>query len=347
MKFKLDLKPAIDKILEMKAKKVMLQLPEGLKHNAIEYIPELEEKTHATVILAAEPCFGACDLADHKAKSLGCDLLIHVGHSQMYEPAIKTLFMLGTWEFDPKPLLEQTVKVMKENNFKSASIATTAQYKEYLPAVHDFLEKNSITSILGNPTERTSFEGQVLGCSFGSVLNTQKNADCILYFGDGLFHPLGMTLSFKKSVVFADTLSKTARLIDTERDKYLKKRWIAISLARNAERFGIIVALKEGQYRPQLAEQMKKRLEEAGKKAIIIQLDHASPFALSGMTGKKPGQIEVLVFTSCPRIPIDEQDVYDIPVLTVPEVEMALKKDDLGNYYFDQMNQARYAKIGH
>ena len=347
MKFKLDLAPAIEKINAMKAKRVMLQLPEGLKHHALEYVPELEEQTHAVVFLSADPCFGACDLADHKAKALGCELLVHVGHSQMYEPALPTIFLLGTWVFDPAPLLEKTLELMKQQGIKSTSIATTAQYKEYLPKIHEFLQKNGIESVIGEPTERTSFEGQVLGCSFGSVLKTVKGVESILYFGDGLFHPLGMALSFKKPVVFADTISMAARMIDKEKKAYLKKRWVAISMARNSERFGVIVALKEGQFRPQLAEQLKKKIEDSGKKAMIVQLDHASPSVLGGMLGKKGNEFEVLVFTSCPRIPIDDQEGYPIPVLTAPELEMALRKDDLGNYYFDQMNQARYAKIGH
>ena len=68
-------------ILRRGAKRVLLQLPEGL----ITEPPRLAsiiEDAGALAIVSADPCYGACDLALSEADSLAADLLIHCGHTE-------------------------------------------------------------------------------------------------------------------------------------------------------------------------------------------------------------------------------------------------------------------------
>jgi 2-(3-amino-3-carboxypropyl)histidine synthase len=69
-------------ILKHDAKRVLLQLPEGLKPEAPR-LAKLVEKSGALAIVSASPCYGACDLAMDEAESLGADLIIHFGHSKL------------------------------------------------------------------------------------------------------------------------------------------------------------------------------------------------------------------------------------------------------------------------
>ena len=62
-----------------KAKNVLLQLPDGLKTNALEIVDYLEKKTKANIIIWLDTCFGACDIPQN-LKDI--DLLIHFGHSK-------------------------------------------------------------------------------------------------------------------------------------------------------------------------------------------------------------------------------------------------------------------------
>ena len=71
----------LEKIKEKGAKKILLQLPEGLKTKTQELVDFLERNDIETII-SCEPMWGACDLKDHVGKMLGCDLLVHVGHTQ-------------------------------------------------------------------------------------------------------------------------------------------------------------------------------------------------------------------------------------------------------------------------
>ena len=66
--FQLD--ELVERIREGDHKLVALQLPEGLKIQALEMIDELESKTDAKLILAADPCYGACDLVHNKMQMM-------------------------------------------------------------------------------------------------------------------------------------------------------------------------------------------------------------------------------------------------------------------------------------
>src|SRR3989338_10892434 len=65
------------------AKRIMLQLPAGLKIKSVEIVEAFKKYDIATVI-ANNQCYGACDLADNEAKQMNCDVLVHVGHNKFY-----------------------------------------------------------------------------------------------------------------------------------------------------------------------------------------------------------------------------------------------------------------------
>ena len=78
-----ELKELIERIKGHDHRLVALQIPEGLKMQALEMMDEIEDETSAKVILAADPCYGACDLVHDKMKMMGVELVAHMGHSQM------------------------------------------------------------------------------------------------------------------------------------------------------------------------------------------------------------------------------------------------------------------------
>ena len=60
----LEIVKVIEKIKDLNAKKVGLQFPEGLKVHATKIARQIEKETGALVIISADPCYGACDVAD-------------------------------------------------------------------------------------------------------------------------------------------------------------------------------------------------------------------------------------------------------------------------------------------
>ena len=92
---------------------IALQVPEGLKMQALEMMDTIETETSAQVVLAADPCYGACDLVHDKMQLMGVELVAHMGHSQMnIDSGMPTQFINVTYDGDPElqpvmPWLEQ------------------------------------------------------------------------------------------------------------------------------------------------------------------------------------------------------------------------------------------------
>lgn len=80
MEYDLELDKAIKIINKEKAKKVCIQLPDGLKSKAKEITDVLHNATGADIIIWMGSCFGACDIP-LEVERLGADIIIHWGHS--------------------------------------------------------------------------------------------------------------------------------------------------------------------------------------------------------------------------------------------------------------------------
>src|SRR3972149_1429276 len=65
-------------IAKFKAKRVLLQLPEGLKPEGPR-LAAIVEKAGALPIISADPCYGACHIVSDEAERLGVYLIFHLG----------------------------------------------------------------------------------------------------------------------------------------------------------------------------------------------------------------------------------------------------------------------------
>lgn len=109
--FQLD--DLVDRLQAQDHRLVALQIPEGLKMQALEMIDEIESRSGAQVVLAGDPCYGACDLVHSKMQQMGVSLVAHMGHSQMnIDSGMETEFIHVTYGGDPElepilPILER------------------------------------------------------------------------------------------------------------------------------------------------------------------------------------------------------------------------------------------------
>ena len=325
---RINLDSAIQRILKNNAKCVGVQIPEGLKTKATEIIDEIQSKTQSEVILFVDPCFGACDLADYKAELLSCDLLIHIGHAKLMHSDLPIEYVEVRYDVDITNLQPEIEKKLK-NKFKKVALATTVQYLDVLPQLEAILSRIGIEYVRIPRSARTAYDGQILGCNFGRVEAIEGKVDCIIFFGDGLFHPLGLSLNTKKTVIQIDPLTNTIKTIDDERDRYIRKRYGVISQAMDAKRFGILIGLKRGQLRLALAKQIAQRLKNADKVVYRLAADFISPDVIEGI------DVDALVSTACPRVAIDDASMYKKPILTATEIDILLGKKHPSEYTFD------------
>jgi 2-(3-amino-3-carboxypropyl)histidine synthase len=332
--YSIDVKKAAKVVLKNGYKTVALQIPEGLKRNVWKIVEFLEKETQAKIIVIADPCFGACDLVNYELKNLDVDFVIQIGHTSIPNVEnfwIPTLFINAVSTKDVSAVVEKSFPFLEG---KKIGVVTTAQHLHTLKVVENILKKHNFMPIVSDGDERIFEKGQILGCNFTAGTTIADRVDCFLFIGSGNFHPLGLLLSSKKPVVAADPYTNVVKKQELEdlKDTILRQRYGAIANSKNARRFGILVGIKRGQQRIELASEIKKQLDSLNKKSIIIALDQFSPISLQGF-----GDIDCFVSTACPRIAIDDYLQYKIPILTPVELEIVLGKRKWEEYMFDQI----------
>ena len=322
----MDLDKVIGKINSKNVETVGLQFPEGLKMQAVKIARMIEKETEATVIISGDPCFGACDVSDYKMKG-SVDLIVHYGHTPLplrYE--IPTIFIEAFANIDIKKNLGKCLEEIKD--YSRIGLVTTTQHLHLLNEIKDYLEDNGKEVILGS--SKSTRKGQVLGCNFSSIKDL--DVEIFLFAGSGNFHPLGINLFTNTPVLALDPYNNELRRMDEYADRILRIRFARITKAKSATKWGILVSSKEGQYRMKLAKETKKILEENGMEAYIILVDNVNPDVLLPYL-----ELEAFVVSACPRIAIDDSQMYKKPLLTPQELEIVLNKREWENYQLDEI----------
>ena len=291
----MQIEQLVAEIKKSGAKKVMIQLPMGLRTRTAEMAGALE-KENISAIFSLNPCYGACDTADEEAKQAGCELLIHVGHSKFYrnfDTAVPVIYFPWTSEIafdriDFSPIKEKRIGLL-----------TTIQHLSVLSGVKEMLEKEGKEAVIG---------GQVLGCWFANADKIADRVDAFLYVGSGRFHPLGIG---SRKIYALDVERMNVEQVDTMHLE--KRRYANIYNAKDAKTFAILVTTKKGQNNLLgKAETIKEMLGQAGKSAFVVVMDEINDAALTGI------KADAFINTACPRI---VEDSFSRPIINVEDVE--------------------------
>lgn len=335
--YEIDIDEAIQTIQKKQWKKIFLQLPEGLKTTAGSFVNMITKHTDATVLIAADPCYGSCDIpcSDHM-RSLGIDAILHLGHTII--PSLQTskeIPILYINAQSQKPVIPVIKKSLPFLTGRTIAIVTTAQHLHTLPAVEKYLLDNGYTPLIGTGDRRIFQQGQVLGCNYSSAQILSSIADSYLFIGSGTFHPLGLIFSTHKPVVAADPYSGTVKKTELEelKERVLRQRHSAIAMAQLAKIFGILIALKPGQQRITLALQVQKKIQDIGKQTILLAIDNLNPMIVQNFP-----HVDCFVSTLCPRIALDDYLQYKKNIITPIELSIALGEISWDKYSFDEIS---------
>ena len=292
----------IDEIKKAGAKRVLLQLPEGLKTKAIEIMNELN-KNNIESVLSADPVYGACDIPVNEAKQLNCDAIVHIGHNRFYRDAEQGFPVIYFPYFIDIELGDIDFSIIKEERI---GLITNIQHMKILSDVKKQLESKGKKAVIG---------GQVLGCWYVNAEKINDEIDVYLFVGSGKFHPLGIN---NKKIYNLDLERTAIEDITNEIKKLEKVRYGRIMKAKDAKSFAILVTSKTGQHMLlSSAEDLKKKIEEKGKKAFILSMDEITNERLMGI------KCDAFINTACPRI---ADAHWDKPFVNAQDLEMVLEE---------------------
>ncbi|MGI0100827.1 MAG: diphthamide biosynthesis enzyme Dph2 [Candidatus Micrarchaeaceae archaeon] len=296
--------------------RILLQFPEGLKQEALKHAKVLENEGNE-VLVSASPTYGACDLALDEARNIKADKLVHFGHGEFHHVDFNVEYV--EYHMDASlALLGQSLEYL--NGFRHIGIVTTIQHVHQLEDIRSFYEGNGKSVHIGKPYGFAKKNGQILGCDVGSASTINRDVDAFVYFGGGMFHPLGALLSTTKPFLVIEPYANKIEFIDNLRDKYQKRSKGKILAALEARKFGIMVSTKNGQHNMNLGKILKEKIESKGLQAQILVANTFDFESLNNMM-----EFDAFVNTACPRIAIDDTDRTSKPLLSANELMEVLR----------------------
>ncbi|MFQ6025311.1 MAG: diphthamide biosynthesis enzyme Dph2 [Nitrosopumilaceae archaeon] len=311
----IDERRICEEIEKRKPVSVALNGPDGILPKIQELATKIMAKFNIPVYVLADPTWGSCDLNTNGAEVLGVNVLFNVGHTIRMDGLGDNVVMIDA--FDDISFENVAKKCAKELSGSTISLVTDSQHLPQLEVVKKILEEGGIKVMIGNGKGQLN-DGQVFGCEFYPTEQTKDDVDANIFLGQSNFHAAGIALSTNKPTYILDPYFNEIREVTEFAQKLQKKATLSIYKAVEAETFGIIVGLKEGQLSKITALKLKKELEKEGKKVQLFALTDITNDRLERLAG-----IDAFIQVACPRISIDNH--FNKPVLSTPQANALLK----------------------
>jgi 2-(3-amino-3-carboxypropyl)histidine synthase len=307
--------------------KIVLQVPAGLTRNAHDLAARIRQETGIPTVLAARACFGACDFPS-LSEAPGADAAVLLGHSPIPNvPRNRSTYFVEMREAGGDPgALAQTVHDARLP--ARLGLVASIQHLDLVPELTLELAHRGHTLVVGTGDRRLAYAAQALGCNYTTAESIAGSVDAFLFLGTGAFHPLGLAFAVDKPVYSLDPLQGTLEP-PIDREKLIARRLLRVAACRDAQRFGILVSSFPGQDRSGTALALQRRAIQHGREAEILVFDRLDARDLEGRA------LDAYVNTACPRIALDDADLYSKPMLTPPEFLMAVGELPMSPYRFD------------
>jgi len=322
----IDEEKIFDIIEARKPTSVALNGPDGLLPKVQDLTLRIGKKYGIPAYLLADTTWGTCDLNSNGAKVLNAEILFNIGHTNSMETFEKNVIMIDAFDdisFDR--VVEKCTELLLG---KTISLITDSQHLNQIESIKNVLEKNGVNVKIGKGSGQLN-DGQVFGCEFYPATETIDDVDANVFLGQSNFHAAGVAMATNKPTYILDPYFNEIREITDFARKLQKKATLEIYKAADAETFGVIVGLKEGQLSKLTALKFKKELESEGKTVHLIALTDITNERLRNLKN-----IDAFIQVACPRISTDNK--FDKPVLSTPQaiaLMKVLRKENIESYF--------------
>jgi 2-(3-amino-3-carboxypropyl)histidine synthase len=305
-------------ISERNPRSVALDGPDGILKKIQNCAEKVRDEFNIPVYIIGDTSWGSCDLNIHAAEMLGVDILFNIGHTISMESFGNKVIMVDAFDdIDFSKIAKKCAVELKKKNFKIISLATISQYIRSMQNVKEIFESHGYEVVIGRGKGHLN-DGQVFGCEFYPVYDTKDHVDAYLFLGQSIFHSASIAIVTQKPTFMLDPYFNQYSEISEIARKLEKKAILAVYKAQDAETIGIIIGLKEGQFAKIKALELKRLLEEAGKKILLIAMTEITDERLLSFES-----IDAFIQVACPRIGTDNH--FHKPVLSVPQAISLIK----------------------
>lgn len=316
--YNFEIHKTIWRIKELKAKRVALQMPEGLLMYSIVISDIIERFTDADTVIMGDVTYGACCVDDYTAKALKADLLVHYGHSCLIPvdqtQGIKVLYVFVDIKIDPLHFMD-SVKLNFKPEDGQIALVSTIQFVTTLQAVSTELKNSGYDVIV--PQSKPLSPGEILGCTAPALPSTTKT---IIYMGDGRFHLEAAMIANPKIQAYKyDPYEKKFTFEKYDHDEMQRIRHGEIQKAKKAKKIGVILGTLGRQGSVKVQDFLEKRIKKKGYETTVILLSEIFPQKLEMFK-----DIDAFVQIACPRLSIDWGYAFNKPLLNPYELSVVL-----------------------
>ncbi|OEU23273.1 Diphthamide_syn-domain-containing protein [Fragilariopsis cylindrus CCMP1102] len=281
-----------------------------------------------TVSVLGDVTYGACCVDDLGARALGCDLLVHYGHSclvPIQHTVIPCLYVFVEITIDV-PHLNSKSKPNNKNNI-IVYLLGTIQFRHALMEARRLLRDDErYLYNVSIPQAKPLSPGEVLGCTSPVLTKTTTisggddeqepiQTQIVLFIADGRFHLESTMISNPHIHKFYRYDPYPKKLTEeTYNNKQMKtlrynailkaKKAIAVKSNNNTTStcvFGIILGTLGRQGNPALLTKIQTQLTIRNIKSFVMLASEITPIKLALFKSK----ISVWIQIACPRLSVD------------------------------------------
>ncbi|KAK5101899.1 Diphthamide biosynthesis protein 1 [Lithohypha guttulata] len=255
-------------------------------------------------LIMGDVTYGACCIDDFTARALGFSTT-----------KIPTLYIFVDISIDTKHLIATLSRNISPG--KTIAMVSTIQFANTLHLVKPALEAEGLKVTI--PQVAPLSKGEILGCT-APKLNDNDQTDIILYLGDGRFHLEAAMIANPSIPAYRyDPYSRSLTREEYSHDEMLDSRSSAISQAKTAKKWGLILGALGRQGNPHTLTLIENHLNKQGISFVNMLLSEIFPGKLAMFE-----DVECWVQIACPRLSIDWGHAFARPLLTPYEALIVL-----------------------
>lgn len=354
--YNFEVHKTIWRLREARANRVALQFPEGLLLFSCLIADILRQFTYhllpsdgvdyankaLDVVILGDVTYGACCIDDFTARALGCNMLVHYGHSclvpvtQMGAVPIagvdkavatpfQTLYVFVDISIDVQHFVESVIHNAPKKESRIA-IVSTIQFASALQAAAALLRAHYGAENIIIPQARPLSPGEILGCTSPQL---KQSIDTLVYLGDGRFHLESIMISNPDILTYRyDPYAKVISIETYDTPKMSSARLSEVQKAAQARKVGLILGTLGRQGSPHILSHIQDNLSRRGTPFVTVLMSEVFPSRLNLFA-----DIEAWVQIACPRLSIDWGAAFSAPLLNPYEAEVAFGTESWRTVY--------------
>lgn len=319
----IDQAKVFDEIRRRSPTSVSLNGPDGILPQVQQVAQNITAKFGIPAFVVADTTWGSCDTNIGASHILKTGIHFNIGHTISLRELDGAVMIDAYDDISFESVAQKCIRIVSGK----VGLLTDSQHLHRIEQVRQILEGGGIEVVIGSGKGQLN-DGQVFGCEFYPAHESLEQVDSFVFLGQSSFHAAGVSMSTGKPVYILDPYFNEVHDVSKFAARLQRQATLAIYKAAEAQRFGIVIGLREGQLSRVVGMRISSELNELGKETQLFALTDITNERLKNLRG-----VDAFIQTACPRISTDNH--FDMPVLSTPQANAlirVLRGQDIDGY---------------